>query len=137
MAMNHIVLVGTVDRAPERRMTPEGMAITSFKLKVVRPTRQEGTPPGTDFIPIVASRQLADRAAELRPGEVVAVEGRLVTRTIDNNGQRQKLVEVDASQLQAIASAGGEAVEVASAVGAPAPFDSLGDEPDLDTNVPF
>ncbi|MBU6427579.1 MAG: single-stranded DNA-binding protein [Cyanobacteria bacterium REEB65] len=136
MALNHIVLVGTIDRAPERRMTPEGFAVTSFKLKVVRPVRQEGTPAGIDYIPILATRRLADSAAELPVGEVVAVEGRLVTRTIEQNGQRQKIVEVDASNVQRIAAnaampaADFEAVPVASGV--------VGQgEPDLDTDIPF
>ncbi len=148
MALNQIVLVGTIDRAPERRTTPDGQAITTFKLKVARPTRQEGTPPGVDFIPVVASRRLADVAAGLAAGQIAAVEGRMVTRTHEQNGQRLKLVEVEASSLHAIgtsvAEAGPDSAKPAAAdlqsVGASVPPASApyGDEaPDFDTDVPF
>ena len=148
MAMNHIVLVGTIDRAPERRTTPEGYSITTFRVKVVRPSRQEGTPPGVDFIPVIASRRMADVAAGLVAGQMAAVEGRMVTRTVEQNGKRLKLVEVDAASVQALdASVAGTAVDKAVPVAAdlqsmgasvppvPAPY---GDEaPDFDTDVPF
>ena len=156
MALNQIVLVGTVDRAPERRATPDGQAITSFKLKVVRPIRQEGLPAGADLIPIIASRRQADVAAEFRPGEIVAVEGRMVAKTIEQNGQRFKIVEVDAAQVQRIAAAGPQGlaeveslsspadtggrlktVGVAASPALPSYGEAMGEEPDLDTDIPF
>lgn len=140
MALNHIVLVGTVDRAPEKRITPDGVATTLFKVKVVRPPRQEGGPSGFDLLPIVATRRVADLAADLKPGEVVAVEGRLVAYSYQENGQPRKRIDVDATSVVRV-GAGGEMPEPATDVPAPVAvgggaYESAS-EGDLDDSIPF
>ncbi len=158
MSLNHIVLVGTVDRPPEKRVSSEGVGTTSFKLKVVRPARasgQDGDDTGDaaggapargdrfDFIPILAMRRLADQAADLRAGETVAVEGRLETFQLPGE-QYKNGVRVFAESVSRVGAEAPAAVANGSpqshAEPEPAPVgagysDDL--QPDLDDSIPF
>lgn len=113
MGINHITLMGSVSRGPEFRMTQSGIPNASFTVAVTRPARQDGAPDITDYVRVVAWRQLAEKVNEtLGKDQLVVVEGRLTTRSYETqDGQRKKVVEVEAS---AIAPIGG-------ATGAPAP----------------
>lgn len=120
MSLNHIVLMGAVDRLPEKRVTSEGMTTTSFKLKVVRPAivretngqggsspevvgadvlAVAGRPERFDLVPVFAARRLADTSGDLRAGETVVVEGRLETFALPGEQYRNG-VRVYAESLQ-------------------------------------
>jgi single-stranded DNA-binding protein len=162
--MNHIVLVGSVDRLPEKRVSPEGVATTSFKLKVVRPARggsdsPEDASPSTaapksggdrfDFIPVLALRRTADVAADFRAGEIVAVEGRLETFQLPGEQYKNgvRVFADSVSRLGAASPAPAVAVGVAAGAAAVAAADqppaaaagSYSDDaqPDFDTDIPF
>lgn len=122
MSLNHIVLVGTLDRPPEKRTTPEGVGTTTFRLKVLRPSRSgaEGDDAATgaasapspvsrperfDVIPVLCVRRLSDIAAELRAGETVAVEGRLETYQLPGE-QYKNGVRVFAESVQRLGVGG-------------------------------
>jgi len=153
-SLNHIVLVGTVERPPEKRTTSDGVGTTTFKLKVLRPARVSGAegddageaagaaPRGDrfDFIPVIALRRLSDTAAELRAGETVAVEGRLETFAFPGE-QYKNGIRVVADTLHRVgagtpAPTNGVSAQPAApaAVGA-AYADEL--PPDLDDSIPF
>jgi len=104
MGINHISLVGNVVRAPELRMTPQGIPVVQFQIAVSRPPRAEGqTNEVQDFIRVVAWRKLAETVnSALAKGDVVSVEGRLLTRSYEKNGQRRKDVEVEANSVETI-----------------------------------
>lgn len=104
MGINHITLVGNLVRNPEMRMTQSGIPTTQFSLAVTRPPRQEGqTHEVTDYVKVVTWRKLAETANEtLKKGDIVSVEGRLLTRTFEQDGQRKKVVEVEAHSVEAI-----------------------------------
>jgi single-strand DNA-binding protein len=115
MSMNHITLMGTIVRGPEHRMTPSGVPMATISLAVTRPPRQEGGPEVTDYVRVVAWRNLADKVQEaVAKGDLVVVEGRLTTRSYETqDGQRRKTVEVEASAVEKVgagkAGAGGNA----------------------------
>lgn len=104
MGINHITLVGNMVRNPEMRYTPNGIPTTQFTLAVTRPPRQEGqTSEVTDYIRVVTWRKLAETVNEqVKKGDVVSVEGRLLTRTYEQDGQRKKVVEVEAQSAEVI-----------------------------------
>lgn len=105
MGINHITLVGEVVRKPELRFTPNGIPTASFQISVKRPPRQEGqTYDVSDTFKVVTWRKLAETIGEsLSKGDLVSVEGRIHTRSIETpEGQRKKLVEVDALSVEAI-----------------------------------
>ena len=104
MGINHVSLVGSLVRNPEMRYTPNGIPTTQFSIAVTRPPRQEGqTHEVTDYIRIVTWRKLAETVNEsMKKGDIVSVEGRLLTRSFEKDGQRRKTVEVEAQSVEAI-----------------------------------
>jgi single-strand DNA-binding protein len=104
--MNHIVLIGRLTRDPELRYTPNGVAVATFDLAVDRP-QQADREKETDFIDIVVWQKLAETCANyLGKGRLIAVEGRLQTRTYeDKEGIRRKVAEVVANDIRFLDSA--------------------------------
>lgn len=94
--MNRIILQGRLTDAPELRYTPSGVAVASFTLAVQRSYKDKNGNYLTDFIPCVAWRGTAELMANnLAKGNRVIVEGRLETRTYeDQSGNRRKVYEV-------------------------------------------
>lgn len=98
-ALNKIILIGRLTADPELRYTPSGAPVANFTLAVDRKFAKNDE---TDFIPVVAWRRLAEICNEfLHKGKLVAVEGRLQTRSYeDREGQRRKAFEVVADEMQ-------------------------------------
>ena len=104
--MNKVVLIGRLTRDPELRYTGNNMAVATFTLAVNRPfTNQQGEREA-DFINIVVWRKQAENVKNyLSQGSQAAVEGRIQTRSYDdNNGQRRYVTEVIADNVEFIGS---------------------------------
>ncbi|MFV9510322.1 single-stranded DNA-binding protein [Tepidibacillus sp. LV47] len=100
--LNRVILIGRLTRDPELRYTPTGVAVATFTLAVDRNyTNQQGEREA-DFINIVTWRGLAENVANyLRKGRLTAVEGRLQTRSYENNeGKRVYVTEVVADHVR-------------------------------------
>lgn len=100
--LNRVVLVGRLTRDPELRYTPNGVAVANFTLAVNRPfTNQQGER-DADFINIVVWRRQAENTANyLKKGSLAGVDGRVQTRSYENNqGQRVYVTEVVAESVQ-------------------------------------
>lgn len=100
--INRTVLVGRLTRDPELRYTPNGVAVASFTLACDRPfTNQQGEREA-DFIRCVVWRRPAENVANyLKKGSMAGVEGRIQTRSFDNNeGRRVFVTEVVADRVQ-------------------------------------
>lgn len=99
--INRVVLVGRMTRDPELRRTNTGSAVTSFTLALDRGfSSQDGQT--ADFIPVVVWNKPAENVAQYcAKGSLVGVEGRLRSRSYNNNqGQRVFVVEVLADRVQ-------------------------------------
>lgn len=98
-SLNKIILIGRLTADPELRYTPSGAPVANFTMAIDRKFSKNDE---TDFIPIVAWRRLAEICNEfLHKGKLVAVEGRLQTRSYeDKEGQRRKAFEVVADEMQ-------------------------------------
>jgi single-strand DNA-binding protein len=100
--INRVVLVGRLTRDPELRYTPNGDAVTSFTLACNRPfTNQQGEREA-DFIRCVVWRRQAENVANyLQKGSLAGVDGRIQTRSYDNNeGRRVFVTEVVGDSVQ-------------------------------------
>ena len=94
--INRVVLVGRLTKNPDLRYTQSGSAVASFTVAVERPfTNQNGDRDG-DFINCVMWRKAAENFANFtHKGSMVAVEGRLQTRSYENQqGVRVYVTEV-------------------------------------------
>ncbi len=101
--LNRVILVGNLTRDPELRYTSNGgVAVTRFTVAVNRKfTNQQGERE-TDFINVVAWRALAENCGNyLNKGSLVAVEGRIQTRSYENQeGRTVYVTEVVADDVR-------------------------------------
>lgn len=101
--MNKVVLIGRLTRDPELRFTAgSGSAVTTFTLAVDRNFKNKDGQKEADFIPIVVWNKLAEVIANnVTKGRLVAVSGRIQTRTYEgNDGQKRYVTEVVADDFQ-------------------------------------
>ena len=104
--MNRVFLIGRLSRDPDLRHTTSGMAVCQINVAVSRRATQ-GRDSETDFINVVVWDKQAENVARyLAKGRQVAVEGRIQTRSYDNNeGKRTYVTEVVANNVEFLGSA--------------------------------
>jgi single-strand DNA-binding protein len=102
-SLNKVMLIGNIGADPEMRYTPNGNAVTSFRMATNRgyttsagERRQE-----TEWFTIIAWNKLAELCNQfLSKGRQVYVEGRLRMRNWEGrDGQKRVNVEVVANQV--------------------------------------
>jgi single-strand DNA-binding protein len=100
--INRIILVGRLTKDPELRFTASGVAVATFTLAVNRPFSNQQGEREADFINCVVWRKPAENVANfLKKGSLAGVDGRLQTRSYDNNeGRRVYVTEVVAESVQ-------------------------------------
>jgi single-strand DNA-binding protein len=100
--LNRVVLVGRLTKDPELKYTPNGVAVANFTLAVNRPFSNQQGEKEADFINCVVWRKPAENVANyLKKGSLCGVDGRLQTRSYENNqGQRVFVTEVMAESVQ-------------------------------------
>lgn len=87
--INRVILVGRLTKAVELNSTPSGKNVCNFSLAVQRDKEN------TDFINCVAWNKTAEILSQYTSkGSLVAVEGRLQTRSYDSNGSTKYVTEV-------------------------------------------
>ena len=125
--INRVILVGRLTKDPELRYTPSGVAVATFTLAVNRPfTNQQGEREA-DFIQCVVWRRQAENVANfLKKGSLAGVDGRLQTRSYENQeGRRVYVTEVVADNVQFLEPKGSNEQRGAAAggyYGDPFPF---------------
>ncbi len=100
--LNRVVLVGRLTKDPEIRYTQSNTPIASFTIAVNRQFSNSATGErDTDFIPVVVWRKQAENVKSfVHKGSLVAVDGRIQTRTYDDqNGVRKYVTEVVADNV--------------------------------------
>ena len=103
--INRVVLVGRLTKDPVLRKTGAGKSVVSFTTACDRKVKAEGQPTA-DFINCVAWNKVADLMAQyLHKGSLVGVEGRIQTRSYDDQtGKRVYITEVVADSVQFLES---------------------------------
>ena len=150
-SLNRVMLIGRLTRDPELRYTPSGTAVCQLALATNRYGSDQQTGERrefTDYHDVVVwnqgNRKLAELCAQyLQKGRLVYVEGRLQTRSWDDqqSGQKRYRTEVNASDVQFLdsrqdgAAPAGGAPDQGGPRGGAAPFEGGGDvDPD---DIPF
>lgn len=102
--INRVVLIGRLTRDPELRRTAQGDAVTSFTLAVNRSFTNADGQQQADFINCVVWKKTAENVERYcSKGSLVGVEGRLQSRTYENNqGQTVFVTEVVCNSVQFI-----------------------------------
>ncbi|MDR7074070.1 single-stranded DNA-binding protein [Fictibacillus barbaricus] len=123
--LNRVVLVGRLTKDPELKYTPNGVAVANFTLAVNRPFSNQQGEREADFINCVVWRKPAENVANfLKKGSLAGVDGRMQTRSYENNqGQRVYVTEVMAESVQFLepknANAGGQQYQGGNNFGGP------------------
>ena len=99
--LNKVVLMGRLTKDPETRSTPSQVNVTNFSLAVDRSFKSQNEERQTDFINIVCWRHTADFVQKyFTKGQLVAVSGRLQTRSWDDNeGKKRYATDVVADEV--------------------------------------
>src|SRR3982751_896280 len=109
-SLNQVTLMGNLTRDPELRQTPNGQNVCSFSLALNRSYKDSSGEwqEATDYIDIVAWGLLAERVSQyLTKGRRCLVQGRLQSRSWEQDGQKRNKVEVLANDVTFLDSRGG------------------------------
>ena len=100
--MNKAFLIGNLTRDPELRTTTSGVPVCSFSIAINRRFKNASGQQETDFINIVAWRQLGELCAKfLQKGRKVSVIGAIQTRTYEaQDGSKRSAFEVVADEVE-------------------------------------
>lgn len=153
-SFNQVILMGNLTRDPELRQTPNGQSVCSFSLALNRSYKgADGNwQEATDYIDVVAWGPLGERVAQyLSKGRPCLVNGRLQSRSWEQDGQKRSKVEVVAQDVTFLG--GGQGGEGGSRSGgdeydqSPRPaksnkkddvvIEDIGDEPINLDDIPF
>jgi len=101
-SVNQVILLGNLTRDPELRQTPNGQSVVSFSLALNRAYKDQSGEwqEATDYIDVVAWGPLAERVSQyLTKGRRCLVQGRLQSRSWEQDGQKRSKVEVLANDV--------------------------------------
>lgn len=155
-SFNLVVLMGNLTRDPELRTTPNGTSVCSFSLALNRSYKSASGDwqEATDYIDVVAWGPLGERVAQyLSKGRPALVNGRLQSRSWEQDGQKRSKVEVVAQDVTFLGGPGGggsagvNSASESAAEGSPKKSSSkkeedvviedIGDEPINLDDIPF
>lgn len=89
--MNNCNFTGRLTKDPELKHTSSGTALLDFTLAVDRRDKEKNT----DFIPCKAWSTTAETMSNyLRKGSLIAINGRLESRSYEKEGQKRYIYEI-------------------------------------------
>lgn len=147
-SVNKVILIGNLGRDPEVRHFDNGGMVVNFPLATTetyrnRETGERVTLP-TDWHNVVIKRNGLAKVAEsyLRKGKQVYIEGKLKTRSYEQNGETKYITEVIAEELTMLGSRDSSDSEQPQVVSAqPQPQQQTRPEPltssDPEDDLPF
>lgn len=100
--INRVVLVGRLTKDPEYRVTPSGISVATFTLAVNRTFTNAQGERQADFLNCVVFRKQAENVnSYLHKGSLAGVEGRLQSRSYENQeGRKVYVTEVVCDSVQ-------------------------------------
>lgn len=136
--INRVVLVGRLTKDPEYRVTPAGVQVANFTLAVNRAFKNAKGEQETDFLNCVVFRKPAENVNNyLKKGNLAGVEGRLQSRSYENNeGKRVYVTEVVCDSVQFLEPKGSNQGQGAPKQQSNDPFANAAPDVDSDS-LPF
>ena len=103
MFLNKAIIIGNLTRDPELKALPSGVKVCSFSVATNRVYKnKEGQrQESTDYHNIVAFARTGELVAQyMKKGYQVMVEGRIQTRSWEQNGEKKYRTEIVAESVQ-------------------------------------
>jgi single-strand DNA-binding protein len=141
--INKVILIGNLGADPESRATPDGQAVTHFRLATSErwTDRSGNVQERTEWHRIVTFGKLAETCREyLRKGRQVYVEGRIQTRQWDDrDGNKRYTTEIIAQVVRFLGGRADRAAAGPEAEAAPPASDDFYEPPPGggESDVPF
>jgi single-strand DNA-binding protein len=103
MSIARAVLVGTLDQEPEKRFTPQNVAVTTLWITVPGKAMANGQMAPATRVKLTCWRGMAETAGDLHKDQVIMVEGKLMLPSYqDQSGVQRKHFEVEVSALSVV-----------------------------------
>ena len=103
VSLNRVLLIGNLTKDPELRYTPSGIPVASLRLAVNSSFKNQAgqRKEETCFITVIVWSKQAEICNQyLKKGRSVFIEGRLLYRTWEAEGQKRSTMEVRADRVQ-------------------------------------
>jgi single-strand DNA-binding protein len=124
MDLNKVMIIGRLTRDPELRTIPSGQNVASFSVATSQQWKDASgqLQSRTEYHNVVAWRKLADIVGQyLKKGKQVYIEGRLQTRSWDDqSGNKKYRTEIIADNMIMLGSPTGQSASEPTAVPASA-----------------
>lgn len=108
--INKVILVGNVGQDPETRYMPNGNAVTNISLATSETWKDKNTgeqQERTEWHRVTFYQRLAEIVAEyVKKGSKLYVEGRLQTRSWEQDGVKRYATDIIANEMQMLDSRG-------------------------------
>jgi len=108
-SLNKVILIGRLGGDPELKYTPNGTAQAKINLATSERWKDNdgNNQEKTEWHRIITWRRQAEFAGEwLKKGQLVCVEGKLQTRSWEQDGQKKYMTEVVADNITMLGSKG-------------------------------
>ena len=147
--INKVILVGNVGQDPETRYMPNGNAVTNLSLATSETWKDKNTgeqQERTEWHRVTFYQRLAEIVAEyVKKGSKIYVEGRLQTRSWEQDGVKKYATDIIANEMQMLDSRGssGESYSPSQSQSAPPPRNETptqqapADMDSFDDDIPF
>ncbi|MDD5008830.1 MAG: single-stranded DNA-binding protein [Syntrophorhabdaceae bacterium] len=111
-SLNKVILIGRLGADPEMRYTADGAPVATFNMATSESWKDKNSgawQEKTEWHRVVAWRNLAERAEQLKKGNLVYVEGKIQSREFEGrDGNKRKIVEIVANTMKVIIGERGE-----------------------------
>ena len=105
-SLNKVILIGRLGADPEMRYTADGAPVATFNVATSESWKDKNSgawQEKTEWHRVVAWRNLAERAEQLKKGNLVYIEGKIQSREFEGrDGNKRKIVEIVANSMKVI-----------------------------------
>lgn len=103
--LNQVVLVGRLTRNIVVNKSDKGINVATIPLAIPRSFKNSDGTYDTDFVDCVAFDNIASNTSEYcEKGDIVGVKGRIQSRQIEKEGQKETVMEIIAEKVTFLSS---------------------------------
>ena len=103
--LNQIILVGRLTRDVVVNKSENGVKVATISLAIPRSFKNSEGSYDTDFIDCVAFESIAENTSEYcNKGDIVGIKGRVQSKMEEQEGKKEKVVEIIAEKVTFLSS---------------------------------
>ena len=103
--LNQVVLVGRLTRDIVVNKSDKGIKVATISLAIPRSFKNSEGLYDTDFVDCVAFDSIASNTSEYcKKGAIVGVKGRVQSRTIENEGKKENIMDIICEKITFLSS---------------------------------